>query len=58
MTPAPSAGPSNVPTPPSSTARKLWIKKRTPRSANIEKSGTTRPPASPASAAPPVNVSA
>src|SRR4030095_3178435 len=53
ITAAPRAGPSNVPMPPRRTARKPWIRKRTPRSANIEKIGTISPPARTASTAAP-----
>ena len=47
ITPAPATGPSNEPTPPSMTARKPWIRKRTPRSANSENTGTISAPGKP-----------
>ncbi len=53
---APTSGPSKVPTPPSMTERNACTRKRKPRSAESENSGTISAPASPASAAPSAKV--
>ena len=50
--------PSKVPMPPSMIARKPWMRKRMPRSAKSENTGTTSAPASPARAVPKLKVTA